>query len=112
MRVTKVYLENFLSYENLFVEFEDGLNVLVGHNAAGKTNLLESIFYSSLGKSARGLKDKELINWNGKESARIRVRVEKRFSTHTVDIYIDKQGKHITVNGLPISRISVGDETH
>lgn len=106
MRVKKVYLENFLSYENLFVEFEEGLNVLVGHNAAGKTNLLESIYYSSLGKSARGLKDKELINWNGKDSARIRLFVEKRFSSHVVDVFIDKQGKkRITVNGLPIMKI-------
>lgn len=107
MRISKLCLENFLSYKKLRCEFGKGLNVLVGKNAAGKTNLAESIFYCSVGKSARGLKDKELICWDGEEkSARIRLRVERRLSAHTVDILIDGQGKkRITVDGLPISRM-------
>jgi DNA replication and repair protein RecF len=106
MLVKKVYLENFLSYKSLFVEFEKGLNVLVGANAAGKTNLLESLYYSSVGKSARGLKDKELINWGAESGARIRLFVEKKYISHTIDISIDKQGKkRITVDELPISKI-------
>ena len=106
MEVTKVYLENFLSYGNLFVEFGEGINVLVGHNAAGKTNLLESLYYSSVGKSARGLKDKELIRWGSEKNARIRLMVKKKFSSHTVDISIDKLGKkRITIDGLPITRM-------
>lgn len=107
MIVKKVYLDNFLSYGSAYVEFKDGLNVFVGHNAAGKTNLLESIYYASLGKSARGLKDKELINWDNKEkSARIRLFVEKKYDKHVIDILIDKFGKkRITVDGLPIAKI-------
>lgn len=95
-----------MSYESLLCEFGEGLNVLVGQNAAGKTNLAESIFYCSVGKSARGLKDKELINWSSDKSARIGLRVERKYASHTVDIRIDTQGKkRITVDGLPISRI-------
>lgn len=106
MRVKKVYLENFLSYENLFVEFGDGLNVLVGHNAAGKTNLLESIYYSSVGKSARGLRDKELIRWGASGNARIRLAVDRAGFNHTVDIALDAQGKkRIALDGLPITKI-------
>lgn len=106
MLVKKVYLENFLSYESLFVEFEEGLNILIGNNAEGKTNLLESIYYSSVGKSAKGLRDKELINWKADKGARIRLFVEKGFSSHIVDISIDKQGKkRITIDNLPISKI-------
>lgn len=106
MIVEKVYLENFLSYGTLFVEFGEGINVLVGHNAAGKTNLLESVYYSSVGKSARGLKDKDLLSWGAEKNARIRLFVRKKFSTHVADISIDKQGKkRITIDGLPISRI-------
>ena len=67
MIVKKVYLENFLSYENLFVEFGEGLNVLIGDNAMGKTNLLESIYFSSVGKnifySVRNMKQIHLL-WN------------------------------------------------
>lgn len=106
MRVTKLYLENFLSYKNLFCEFAEGLNVLVGQNAVGKTNLAESIFYCSVGKSARNLKDKELRTWGAEGDARIRLRVEKKYSSHTIDIRIDGQGKkRITVDELPISRM-------
>ena len=106
MKVNKVFLQNFLSYDRLFAEFGDGLNVLVGHNAAGKTNLLESVYYSSLGKSARGMKDKELIKWGTQGGARIKLCVERKFSSHTVDIAIDAQGKkRILLDGLPISTI-------
>lgn len=106
MRVTKLYLENFLSYKKLLCEFDDGLNVLIGHNAAGKTNLVEGIFYCSVGKSARGLKDKELVCWDGEGQARIRMKVERKFASHTVDVLIDAQGKkRITIDGLPISRM-------
>lgn len=106
MRVTKLYVENFLSYENLFCEFEEGLNVLVGQNAAGKTNLAESIFYCSVGKSARGYRDKELINWSADKGARIRLRVERKYASHTIDIRIDKQGKkRITIDELPITKM-------
>ena len=107
MKVKKVYLENFLNYEKEYVEFDDGLNVLVGHNAAGKTNLLESIYYSSIGKSARQHRDKELINWADKEkSARIRIFAEKKYSTHVVDVNIDKFGKkRITIDNIPIAKI-------
>ena len=106
MRLDKLYLENFLSYEKLFVDFCPGVNVFVGQNAVGKTNLAESVYYCSVGKSARGYKDKELLSWGGADYARIRLRVERKFGSHTVDVFIDAQGKkRITVDGLPISRI-------
>ena len=44
-----------------------GLNILVGNNAQGKTNILESIFFSCTGKSHRTSKDKELIRINEQE---------------------------------------------
>lgn len=106
MKVSKLYLENFLSYKSLLCEFSEGLNVLVGQNAAGKTNLAESIFYCSVGKSARGLRDKELICWEADGGARIRLKVDRKYSSHTVDIRIDALGKkRITVDELPISKM-------
>lgn len=106
MKVKKVVLDNFLSYDSLNVLFEDGLNVLVGDNAAGKTNLIESVYYSSVGKSARFIKDKELIKWGAETGARIRLVVERKGFNHTVDIAIDKQGKkRIALDGLPITKI-------
>ena len=53
MLCKKVELCNFRNAENETVEFEPGINVLHGENAQGKTNLLEAIYYVSLGKSFR-----------------------------------------------------------
>lgn len=106
MRLEKLYLENFLSYPKLYLDFADGVNVLVGQNAVGKTNLAESVYYCSVGKSARGLKDKELLSWGGADHARIRLKAARKYGSHTVDVYIDAQGKkRITVDELPIARI-------
>lgn len=107
MIIKKLYLENFLSYTKQYAEFSDTLNVIVGKNAAGKTNLVESVYFASLGKSARNLKDKELINWNNtKGGARIKILLEKKYSAHTIDIHIDEAGKkRIMIDNIPISKI-------
>lgn len=107
MVIKKLYLDNFLSYTKQYAELSDNLNVIVGKNAAGKTNLVESIYFSSLGKSSRGLKDKELINWNNpKIGARVKILLQKKYSAHTVDIFIDEAGKkRILADNLPVSRI-------
>ena len=58
------------------MDFYNGLNVIKGKNAVGKTNLLDAIYYASIGKSARNTKDKDLIRW-GKDQLRLKVEVEK-----------------------------------
>ncbi|NLL55989.1 MAG: DNA replication/repair protein RecF [Clostridiales bacterium] len=107
MVIKKLYLDNFLSYTKQYVELSDTLNVIVGKNAAGKTNLVESIYFSSLGKSARGLRDKELINWNDASyGARVKILLQKKYSSHTIDIHVDHAGqKRILCDNLPVSRI-------
>ncbi len=106
MRVTRVRLAGFLSYSALDVELGEFLNILTGENASGKTNLVDSIHYSALGKSSRHNTDKELINWNSKEGSRVVIDVQKRFSRHEIDIRIDPQGKkRVLVDKLPLTRI-------
>ena len=51
MYCKKITVRDFRNVERASVEFCDGVNVLVGENAQGKTNLLESIFYASMGRS-------------------------------------------------------------
>ena len=63
MKVKSLELNNFRNYDNLSLSFEDGLNVVVGKNAQGKTNMLESIFLCAIGKSPRTSKEKEMIKW-------------------------------------------------
>ena len=51
MRLNELYLNGFRNYEETTVEFVPGVNLLVGDNANGKTNLLEAAVYLSCAKS-------------------------------------------------------------
>ena len=61
MILKNIHLENYRNYSDARVEFAPGVNLLVGENAQGKTNLLESIGYLGAGKSFRTQKAAELI---------------------------------------------------
>lgn len=60
MHYTSIELKNFRSYTDHSVEFYEGVNIVVGPNASGKTNLLESVLYISRGSSFRA-QDRSLI---------------------------------------------------
>ena len=64
MRVKRIELFNYRNYLSDTIEFSDGLNVIAGHNAQGKTNLIEAIYFCAVGKSFRATREKEVINWN------------------------------------------------
>lgn len=105
MIIESVTLKNFRNYKSDRISFQDGLNVIVGKNATGKTNLLESVYLCAVGRAARTPRDKELILW-GEQLSHVKLTVKRRFSTRTVDIYIDqKNKKKIAVDGIPISKI-------
>lgn len=59
----RITVQNFRNIENEEIRFSDGVNLLHGDNAQGKTNLLEAIYYISLGKSFRGATEKEMIGF-------------------------------------------------
>ena len=65
----QIRLENFRNYGNQTIAFHDKLNLFLGKNAQGKTNLLESLFIMGLGKSFRTTKDSDMIAF-GKDFAR------------------------------------------
>src|SRR4051812_17459469 len=64
-----IHLQNFRSYKDESFEFGTGVNIIVGPNASGKTNLLEAVLVLARGKSYRA-KDPELIR-HKKEWARL-----------------------------------------
>ena len=59
-----IYVENFRNIDSADVDLTEGTNVLIGENAQGKTNLLEAIYMTSLGKSFRMGNDKDIINFD------------------------------------------------
>ncbi len=63
MRIEHIKAQNFRNYENLDLDFDPGVNLIVGQNAQGKTNLLESIVYMGSGKSFRTQKTGELVRF-------------------------------------------------
>lgn len=75
MWVKKLELQGFRNYESLSMDFCPGVNLIVGDNAQGKTNMLESLIYLSQGSSYRTRKEEELIRW-GDEFARLEANIE------------------------------------
>ena len=63
MKLNNLLLQNFRNYEGLSLDFEPGVNLIVGRNAQGKTNLLEAIAYLGSGKSFRAQKTGELVRF-------------------------------------------------
>ena len=82
------------------------MNVFIGDNAQGKTNILEALYYCSLGKSHRTSKDKELIKWN-KEESYIKIYVVRKPLDKKIEMKIFKQGKKgVNINSIKITKIS------
>lgn len=65
--IESIILENFRNYRDLNISFHPRLNYLLGDNAQGKTNLLESIFFLSVNKSFRTSKDKDILSFGSKD---------------------------------------------
>ncbi len=63
MELNELYLRQFRNYEELTLSFDPGVNLIVGSNAQGKTNLLEAISFLGSGKSFRALKAAEMIDF-------------------------------------------------
>lgn len=82
MFIENIRLENFRNYEKQEIKLNKKVNIIYGDNAQGKTNIIESIFICSMGKSFRAKKDKELIKL-GKEKACVEVDYKKQDRTRT-----------------------------
>ena len=74
MKLNNLKLHNFRNYEYLDLDFEPGVNLIVGNNAQGKTNLLEAICYAGSGKSFRAQKTSEMVRF-GQDFADIEAEV-------------------------------------
>jgi DNA replication and repair protein RecF len=71
MIVHRIVLEAFRNYIGMSADFSDRINVIIGNNAQGKTNLIEAVYYLTSGRSFRTRSDKELIHF-GSDNAYIR----------------------------------------
>ena len=104
MILTELRLHNFRNYQDLTVHFAPGINVLIGRNAQGKTNMLEAIYALSLTRSHRTSNDRELINWQ-QQSASTSGVVQKATGKVPLELQFTKNGKKAKVNHLEQARL-------
>ncbi|GEN47600.1 DNA replication/repair protein RecF [Ligilactobacillus pobuzihii] len=105
MFLKKLHLKNFRNYEDTSLEFSPGINVLLGQNAQGKTNLLESIYVLATARSHRTANDHELIRF-GNNDADIMGFVHRRADDLPLELELGKRGKKARVNHLEQAKLS------
>jgi DNA replication and repair protein RecF len=103
MRIKNLFLKNFRNYSEEEFTFTDGLNVLFGKNAQGKTNCAEAVFYLCTGTSPRARRDKQLIK-SGEEKATISACCEGVYGNTTISADIYENSREVKVNGNKITR--------
>ncbi|WP_413377087.1 DNA replication/repair protein RecF [Alkalihalobacillus sp. 1P02AB] len=105
MHIKSLTIKHFRNYQDAQVSFDPKVNVCIGENAQGKTNIIEAIYVLALAKSHRTSNDKELISW-GEEFARIQGEVIKKGSPLKLDVIISIKGKKVKLNGLEQRKLS------
>ena len=104
MYIDEIKLKNFRNYRSQEIKLEKGINLFYGNNAQGKTNIIESIFLCSMGKSFRARRDKELINFEAQDAS-IEIKYTKKDREGNIK-YIISEDKNILINNIQIKKMS------
>ena len=105
MLVKTITLKNFRNHSYLSYDFFSGLNLITGSNAAGKTNIVEAIYYLSLARSFRGCDDEDLV-LKSKDKAEILAVIQEGELSRKIRIIITKDGRKVFLNNKPITKLS------
>ena len=106
MYIDRLILKDYRNYaQEEICDFSQDINVFLGMNAQGKTNLVEAVSYASLGRSFRGASDGDLVR-HGEDFARVHTRFFTGSVFQSIDVAILEGGrKSIKVNGQPVRRM-------
>lgn len=104
MYIKKIKLKNYRNYDEQEIILNNNINVFFGQNAQGKTNIVESIFLCSLGKSFRTNKEKEMIKFNENNTS-VEIEYEKKDRTGKINYNIGDK-KEIFINDVKIKKLS------
>lgn len=106
MFINHLQLKNFRNYEQLDLAFRNKVNVIIGENAQGKTNLLEAIYLLAFTKSYRTNNDRELIYWE-KDFAKITGSLSKPDKKSIpIELIFHKNGKKAKLNKIEQKKLS------
>lgn len=108
MYLTHLQVRGYRNYQDAQLELHPSINIFLGANGQGKTNLLEAIYYLAMGRTFRGNKESELLGW-GADYFRLSAtyRIEESNRARQLEIYYDPQKrKRIQRNGVRYARLS------
>ena len=106
MKINNITLKHFRNYEDASINFEPGINFIVGNNAQGKTNLIESLYFCAMGKSFKNIKEKLIIKF-GNDSASINLNYETLAGKKTIDMFLSTETKKtVKINRIPIRKLT------
>jgi DNA replication and repair protein RecF len=106
VQVRSVTVRDFRGYENATAELGSGVTVLTGDNGAGKTNLLEGLYFGCTGRSCRTTNEREVVRF-GHRTTRVLVAVEAEDGPHELTVgFTPGEPKHMRVDGANVERLS------
>ncbi|MFZ3590520.1 DNA replication/repair protein RecF [Bacillus sp. DJP31] len=105
MFIENLTLTNYRNYKKIEIPFENKVNVILGENAQGKTNLMEAIYVLAIAKSHRTSNDKDLIRWD-EEYAKIEGRVNRTKGQLQLQLVLTTKGKKAKLNHIEQQRLS------
>jgi DNA replication and repair protein RecF len=105
VRIVRIRLRDFRSYAAAEVELGAGLTVVTGRNGAGKTNLLDAIYFGCTGRSARTTNERELVRF-GARVARVEATTEDEDGRHELSVGFEAgQPKRMALDGVHVERL-------
>lgn len=105
MYLKQLKLQNWRNFEELETDFSPNVNIFIGQNAQGKTNLLEAVYFLALTRSHRTNSDKELIRF-GQKAAILSGHVVKSQVETDLQVRINTKGKKAWINRIEQSKLS------
>ena len=98
--LSKILLQNFRSHTQQLIEFEPKMNLIIGLNGSGKTNILEAIFLLAAGKSFRSSSQAKMINWNNYFTSVRAKLINNKDETNEIEVKLikDQTGKSSSVS--------------
>ena len=105
MKLIHLKLKNYRNYEKLDIELSPNLNIFIGNNAQGKSNILESIFVLALTKSYMNIKDQNLIR-DGEDFSRIKANFLDGDVENQFEVIITEGSKRLKINCVEIKKYS------
>ena len=105
MKIGRLQLKNYRNYKRLDIELSSSLNIFIGNNAQGKSNILESIFVLALTKSYINVKDQYLIK-DGEEFSVIKGNFSTGSVENKMEVIVTDNSKKLKINGVEEKKYS------